>query len=144
MSQYTLKQCQSRPIFYAINWINGSPIINFIFMIPTLTSYFVVGSFFPRQPRRTRFRQKIPRRRRPVARKPKGVGEKTDQEEGKAEEKPDDDAPSGSKAQKRVKGKRRRRKIVRRKTWKKKDSDDDSECDSICSFDSEVCLRGTR
>ncbi|XP_076686265.1 uncharacterized protein LOC143378442 [Andrena cerasifolii] len=103
-----------------------------------------VGWFLPRQPRRTRFRRGMPGRRRPVARKRKDVGEKVDQEEGKAEEKPDDEAAGGSKAQKRLKGKRRRRKVACRKAWKKKDSDDDSECDSICSFHSEVCLGGLK
>ncbi|XP_043260505.1 uncharacterized protein LOC122402059 [Colletes gigas] len=76
--------------------------------------------------------------------------QKTDEEvtKGEAEDQSTEEKTTKSETKKSVndKGtrKRLRRKKIRKKKIVKKDSEEDSVCESICSFDSHVCLAGLK
>ncbi|XP_054001983.1 uncharacterized protein LOC128888843 [Hylaeus anthracinus] len=126
-------------------------LLKYLFLLRTFTGT-------PYQTYRPRWRPKGRKRRRRIVKKTV-KGDKKEQpgeerEEGEPEEQLTDEKATTGEAEENVKDKGAR-KILRRKTKKKKkkkrkkivvdtDSEEDSECDSICSFDSHVCLAGLK
>ncbi|XP_053994472.1 titin-like [Hylaeus volcanicus] len=121
-------------------------LLKYLFLLRTFTGT-------PYQTCRPRWRPKGRKRRRRIAKKTVKGDKKEQPGEEKEEGEPDEGEPEEGEpeAEENVKDKGAR-KILRRKTKKKKrkkkvvdtDSEEDSECDSICSFDSHVCLAGLK